>query len=140
MRELDVLLKMDRLTDGRFETVAGIKARTIAFNAARVDLGDNISAARWLEELKAAGLRRASIVGTGLFKSQAAVFTIREAFFAGYVNPCQVVIPDFGTIEAPFQIVALEFSADHAGEVTFDIAIESAGDGTFVPEPEKVPA
>ena len=37
----------------------------------------------------------------------------------------------FGTVEGPFQIVALEFSADHAGEVTFEIALESAGEMGF---------
>jgi predicted secreted protein len=34
-------------------------------------------------------------------------------------------------VEGPFQIVALEFSADHAGEVTFELALESAGQLSF---------
>ena len=37
------------------------------------------------------------------------------------------MLPDFGVVEGAFQITALEFKGDHAGEVTFDLALESAG-------------
>jgi len=40
-------------------------------------------------------------------------------------------VPDFGRIEGPFQITALEYRGDHAGEVTFEMAFESAGALTF---------
>jgi len=36
-------------------------------------------------------------------------------------------LPDFGTITGPFQIVALEYGGNHDAEVTFEIALESAG-------------
>ncbi len=41
------------------------------------------------------------------------------------------MVPDFGTISGPFQITALEIAAEHDREVTFDIALESAGEVTF---------
>ena len=44
----------------------------------------------------------------------------------------QIVVPDFGRIEGPFQITSLEYRGDHAGEVTFEMAFESAGALTFV--------
>ena len=47
------------------------------------------------------------------------------------VKNCQVVIPDFGTVQGPFQIVSLEFAGEHNGEVTFNLALESAGELTF---------
>jgi TP901-1 family phage major tail protein len=43
----------------------------------------------------------------------------------------QIVIPDFGRIEGPFQLTSLEYRGDHAGEVTFEMAFESAGPMTF---------
>ena len=52
-------------------------------------------------------------------------------FFAGTIRNWQLVLPDFGTIEGPFQIVALEFSGSHDGEVTFELALESAGQLAF---------
>ncbi len=57
---------------------------------------------------------------------------MREIFFAGAIRDWQVVIPDFGTVAGKFQITALEFSGDHDGEVSFDLALESAGEIGFV--------
>jgi TP901-1 family phage major tail protein len=34
-------------------------------------------------------------------------------------------------MQGPFQIVNLEFAGEHNGEVTYDVALESAGELTF---------
>jgi TP901-1 family phage major tail protein len=125
----DLLLKMN---DGSaFVTVAGLRSRRIAFNAETVDITHAESADRWRELLEGAGVRRASISGRGLFKDGASDALVRQVFFDGAIRPCQVVVADFGTIEGPFQISSLEFSGEHNGEVTFDLALESAGALTF---------
>jgi TP901-1 family phage major tail protein len=56
---------------------------------------------------------------------------VRSLFFGAAICAWQLVIPSFGTIAGPFQIVALQFSADHAGEVSFELTLESAGQLTF---------
>ena len=56
---------------------------------------------------------------------------MRQTFFDGAVKNCQVVIPDFGTVEGSFQITNLEFAGEHNGEVTYELALESAGALTF---------
>jgi TP901-1 family phage major tail protein len=76
-------------------------------------------------------VKRAAVSGSGIFKDQGSDEKIRELFFAGTIRSWQLVLPGFGTIEGPFQIVALEFSGDHAGEVTFELALESAGAVSF---------
>ena len=38
-----------------------------------------------------------------------------------------MVIPDFGTITGPFQITGLDYAGNHDGEVTYELALESAG-------------
>lgn len=43
----DLLLKVDTDGAGSFATVAGLRARTLAFNAASVDVTDQESAGRW---------------------------------------------------------------------------------------------
>jgi TP901-1 family phage major tail protein len=48
-------------------------------------------------------------------------------FFDGEIRNWQILLPDFGTITGPFQIVALEYGGNHDAEVTFEIALESAG-------------
>lgn len=125
----DLLLKFDG--GAGFVTVAGLRSRKIAFNAELVDITHAESADRWRELLAGAGVRRAAISGRGLFRDGASDALLRQAFFDGAVNQTQVVVPDFGTIEGPFQIASLEFSGEHNGEVTFDLALESAGALTF---------
>jgi len=127
----DMLLKLDQTGSGSFITVAGLRTRALAFNAAPIDVTDAESAGRWRELLAGGGIKRASVSGSGIFKDAASDAKIRELFFAGTIREWQLTLPDFGVVEGPFQIVALEFSADHAGEVTFEIALESAGEMGF---------
>ena len=125
----DLLLKID---DGSgYVTVAGLRARRLAFNAAAVDVTDAESAGRWRELLAGAGVQRAGLSGGGLFKDATSDALVRQAFFSGEIRGWQVIIPDFGTVTGPFQIVALEYAGRHDGEVTFEIALESAGELIF---------
>jgi TP901-1 family phage major tail protein len=126
-----MLLKLDQTGSGSFVTVAGLRTRALAFNAATVDSTDQESAGRWRELLAGGGVKRAALSGAGVFKDAASDAQIRSLFFAGTIRNWQLIIPHFGTVSGPFQIVALEFSADHAGEVTFDLALESAGEVSF---------
>ncbi len=127
----DMLLKLDQTGSGSFVTVAGLRTRSLAFNAAAIDVTDAESAGRWRELLAGGGIKRAAVSGSGIFKDASSDATIRSLFFAGTIRNWQLILPDFGTVEGPFQIVALEFSADHAGEVTFELALESAGQLSF---------
>jgi TP901-1 family phage major tail protein len=123
----DMLLKLDQTGSGSFLTVAGLRTRALAFNAAPIDVTDAESSGRWRELLAGGGVRRAAVSGSGIFKDQASDEAIRALLFAGTIRDWQLVLPGFGVIQGPFQIVALEFSGDHAGEVTFELALESAG-------------
>lgn len=125
----DLLVKIDEAGD--FVTMAGLRARRIAFNAEAVDVSDAESAGRWRELLAGAGLRRCSISGSGLFRDAQSDASARSAFFSGEIRIYQVIVPDFGTLTGPFQIVALEYAGRHDGEVTFEIALESAGEIIF---------
>jgi TP901-1 family phage major tail protein len=127
----DMLLKLDATGSGSFVTVAGLRTRALAFNAAAIDITDSESVGRWRELLAGGGIRRASVSGAGIFKDQASDEAVRSLFFGAGICAWQLVIPGFGTIAGPFQIVALQFSADHAGEVTFELTLESAGQLTF---------
>lgn len=127
----DLLVKLDADGAGTFMTVAGLRTRTLAFNARSVDVTNADSAGRWRELLEGAGMRSASISGRGIFRDQASDASIRQIFFDGLIRNWQVVVPDFGTIEGAFQIAALEFAGEHDGEVTFDMSLESAGALTF---------
>ncbi len=44
--------------------------------------------------------------------------------FDGTIRDWQVVIPDFGTVEGPFQIASFEITGRHDGEVAFELSLE----------------
>jgi len=126
----DLLVKISDGAGG-FTTVAGLRTRRLAFNAETVDITHAESANRWRELLDGAGVKRASVSGRGLFTDAATDASMRQTFFDGTVVDYQIVIPDFGTVAGPFQISNLEFAGEHNGEVTYDVAFESAGELTF---------
>ena len=125
----DLLLKIEN--GAGFATVAGLRSKRLSFNAQLVDATDADSAGRWRELLGGAGVQRAAISGSGIFKDQASDALVRSVFFAGTIADWQIVIPDFGTVSGAFQIAALEYSGAHDGEVVFEIALESAGQLAF---------
>src|SRR5690349_1624324 len=127
----DLLLKVDANGLGSFQTVAGLRSKRIAFNSETVDVTDSESAGRWRELLAGSGVQRAAVTGSGIFKDAASDATMRTRFFDGAIVDWQLVLPDFGTVEGPFQITALEYTGSHDGEVTFELALESAGQISF---------
>lgn len=125
----DLLVKI--AGGGGYTTVAGLRTRRLAFNAETVDITHAESANRWRELLDGAGIKRASVSGRGLFKDATSDALMRQAFFDGSVVSHQIIIPDFGTVQGPFQITSLEIAGEHNGEVTYDMSLEFAGELTF---------
>lgn len=125
-RGKDILLKLANAS-AQFVTVAGLRTRRLALNAETVDITHSESSGRWRELLDGAGVRRASLTGSGIFKDDASDALVRQVFFDGAIREWQVVLPDFGTITGAFQITSLDYRGEHSGEVTFEIAMESAG-------------
>jgi TP901-1 family phage major tail protein len=125
----DLLLKLD--TGIGFTTVAGLRAKRIAFNAQTVEITDSQSAGRWRELLSGAGVKAASLSGEGIFKDEQSDELVRNAFFTGTIPEWEIVLPDFGSLTGMFQISSLEYGGHHAGEVTFKLILESAGAITF---------
>ena len=127
----DLLIKLDMTGAGSFQTIAGLRATRLNFNAETVDVTTLESTGGWRELLGGAGVRSASLSGSGIFKDAATDERARAIFFNGQTPAFQVIVPSFGTIEGPFQITSLEYAGNHDGEATFDLAMASAGAITF---------
>jgi TP901-1 family phage major tail protein len=127
----DLLLKVDATGGGSYQTVAGLRASTLSFNAETVDATSQESVGAWRELLAGAGLKTAVLRGQGIFKDAASDATVRSYFFNGTIVNWQAIIPDFGIVQGLFQITALEFSGRHDGEVTFEVSLDSAGPLAF---------
>ena len=61
----DLLLKIDGTGSGTFVTVAGLRSRSLAFNAETVDVTHAESAGHWRELLSGCGVRSARVSGSG---------------------------------------------------------------------------
>ncbi len=133
-RGRDLLLKCDIDGAGRFETIAGLRATRLAFNAETVDVTNVASAGRWRELLAGAGMRSASISGSGVFRDGESDERVRQAFFDGVAPRFRVIVPDFGVIEGAFQITGIEYAGSIQGEATFEVSLASAGALSFAPD------
>jgi TP901-1 family phage major tail protein len=129
-RGKDLLLKIDD-GSGAFVTVGGLRTKRIALNADAVDITNADSVGRWRELLAGAGVRRASLAGGGVFKDTSSDERVRQLFFTGSIVAWQLVVPAFGVIEGLFHISSLDYRGEYGSEVTFELALESAGSLTF---------
>jgi TP901-1 family phage major tail protein len=127
----DLLVKIDLTGSGNFQTVAGLRATRVSFNAETVDVTSLESAGGWRELLAGAGVKSASISGSGIFRDAASDERARQIFFDGETPDFQVVIPDFGIVEGPFQVGSIEYAGSHDGEATYELSLASAGRLTF---------
>lgn len=127
----DLLIKLDLNGDQTFETIAGLRATRITFNAETVDVTSLESEGRWRELLGGAGVRSAAISGSGVFKDAGTDERARQIFFDGEVPQFQVIIPDFGIVQGPFMITSIDYAGSHDGEATYELAMASAGALSF---------
>ncbi len=127
----DLLIKIDETSSGNFSTIAGLRATRISFNTESVDVTSLESAGGWRELLGGAGVKSASVSGSGVFRDEASDERAREIFFNGETPDFQVVIPDFGIVEGPFQVTSIDYGGTHDGEATYDLALASAGQLVF---------
>lgn len=128
----DVLIKIgDGGAPEAFATIAGIRAKTISLNARTVDGTSGESTEAWRELIAGAGVKSASVSGAGVFKDAASDLTLQQSFFSQAARNFQLVIPDFGVLQGPFLVEALDYSGDHDGEAAFAITLASAGAVSF---------
>lgn len=123
----DLLIKVDMASDGQFTTLAGLRATRVSFNAETIDVTSLESQGGWRELLAGAGVRSVSITGSGVFRDAATDERARQLFFDGEAPAFQVVIPDFGVVEGPFQVTSIEYAGSFNGEATYELALASAG-------------
>lgn len=127
----DMLIKIDTDGKGNFVTMAGLRATRISFNAETVDATSLDSNGGWRELLGGAGVKSATISGSGVFRDANTDARARVMFFNGQTPDLLVIIPDFGQIAGLFQITALEYNGRYDGEAAYEISLASAGQLTF---------
>ncbi|MGB3455817.1 MAG: phage major tail protein, TP901-1 family [Litorimonas sp.] len=129
-RGRDMLLKIHDGTG--YVTVAGLRTKSVRLNSRTVDVTDDASGG-WTELLPEAGIRSVSVTGSGVFRDAASDARIRAAFFAQSVLDARLILPGFGTIDAPVLVTGLTYGGTFQGEATFELTLASAGEPGFTP-------
>ncbi len=130
----DLLVKVDMTSDGQFETIAGLRATRVSFNTETVDVTTLDSEGGWRELLAGAGVRSAAISGSGVFRDEGTDERARQLFFDGLTPDFQIIIPEFGVVQGPFQVTSLEYAGQLNGEATYELSLQSAGILVFTPD------
>lgn len=125
----DVLLQASDGAGG-FETLGGLRTKTISLGAGIVDV-THADSGGWRELLPGGGIRRVDLAGSGVFLSDAAADRARVMFFSGEVREWRIVIPGTGRLDGPFQIASLDYAGEYRGEANFSLSLASAGPVVF---------
>ena len=128
-----LLMKVDLDGAGVFQTLAGLRATRLTFNADTIDVPSLDSEGGWRELLTGGGVKSAAVSGSGVFRDDASDARARQLFFDGEMPVFQVIIPDFGVVEGTFQLTSLEYAGTLNGEATYEVSLASAGALTFTP-------
>jgi len=126
-----LLVKMRPSADKPFETMAGLRARTIALTASPIDATHGQSPARWRQLLDHSGVRQLRVQGDGVFANSAADMAVNHVFFSGSHAQCQIIIPSFGTLTGAFAVVELVYIGHDQGEMLWRMALQSANEVHF---------
>ncbi len=128
----DVLAQIDMNGSQEFKTIAGIRATKISLNAQTINATHLGSAGRWRELVENAGVRSATINGSGVFVDDETDARIQSLFFEGQFPMMRMRIPDFGDLIGRFQIVSIDFSGNYDGEASYEFSFASSGEISFV--------
>ena len=127
------LLKIgDGASSPQYTTIAGLRTTSLAINAETVNITHKGSGG-WRELLGGAGIRSASISGSGIFTSSAAETRLRNKALAGDIDDFQLVFESGGSISGRFQVSRLDYAGDYNGERTYSLTLESSGALTVLP-------
>jgi TP901-1 family phage major tail protein len=114
-----------------YQTVGGLRTRSIQMGAETVDITNADSTGNWRELLDGVGVRTVTIQGEGVFTDDTAQNEMWDAFSQHEFRDMQFVVPGLGTFTGSFLVSALEFGGEYNREVTFSATFESTGAVTF---------
>lgn len=125
------LVKLDNTGGGSYQTVGGVRTRSLKINSETVDVTNSDSTNQWRELLATAGVKSVEISVSGVFIDDA---YINQCI--AYANACTIrnwqwIHSAIGTFQGAFQVADIELGAEYNGAVSFSFTLQSAGEVTF---------
>lgn len=110
-----------------FQTVGGLRSKSIAFNAEAIDVS-NHGSNQWKQIKDAAGMRSVSVSGSGVYVNEAVFKAMESQAFAQTLVCLAFIDASAGRCYSGcFKITSLENAGEYDGEATYSMSAESSG-------------
>ena len=109
-----------------FEVIGGMRSTSFKINNEMVDATHKGSGG-WREILAGAGIRHISLSGSGIFTNSAAEKNLQAKAMTSSVDNYEIIFESGDKFKGAFQVTHLEYSGDHNGERSYNMAFESSG-------------
>lgn len=110
-----------------FTSIGGFRSNSIELNEETVDVTDKDDTDKYRRLLEGAGIKTASVSGSGVFKDSAGESTLKDTYANSTHRYYEITVPDFVRIEGLFQVTQLSYAGEYNGEATYNVTLESAG-------------
>lgn len=114
-----------------FQTIGGLRSRSISFNNEMVDTTHAESTNLWREILSGAGTHSVTISGDGVFINDAGQIALQDAAMDRTTRDMQFTVTGYGTFSGVFKVAKFEMSGEYNDAVMFSATFESGGAVTF---------
>lgn len=125
------LVKLDNTGSGSYQTVGGVRTRSLKINSEAVDVTNSDSTNQWRELLATAGVKSVEISVSGVFIDDTYINQVIAFVNACTIRNWQFIHSGIGTFQGAFQVTDLELGAEYNGAVTFSFTLQSAGEVAF---------
>lgn len=126
-----LLLKLDVTGSGSFQTIGGLRTKSIKINNETVDVTTSDSTDQWRELLATAGVKSIEASGAGLFTDTTYEDDLVSLIMADTHRDWQIIVPGLGTFEGKFAISNWEANGEYNGPVQATFTLQSADAPTF---------
>ena len=128
-----ILEIQDDDTPSLYHAVGGFRTNSFTISGTTVDVTNKDSL--WGRQLLDEGGRRSlSTSGSGVFMSDTVFANVSDKLMKGRTANWRITVPGLGTFEGPFIVTRLEMAGRYDVEITYTVALDSAGDITFTAE------
>lgn len=116
-----------------YVNLGGLRTKSLKVGSEPIDITNSDSTNLWRERLGTSGVKSLDVTCEGAFIDDAAVNkVVTNLMTTTQTYNSTLIIPGLGTFTGVVSYDSIEFSGSYNGEVSYNVAISSAGAITFV--------
>ena len=120
-------------TGSTYVNLGGLRTKSLKVGSEPIDITHSDSTNLWRERLGTSGVKSLDVTCEGAFIDDAAVNkVVANLMTTTQTYNSTLIIPGLGTFTGVVSYDSIEFSGSYNGEVSYNVAISSAGAMSFV--------